>query len=968
MHTKIMEKILRNPNSFLSLLISISKDVESTQPLQKGNPNIHNLIENYEHIFYGSTYLRTILGKFVGTVIQRLVCTKTEFRFILYDESQEQQELQESFDYFEGEEDQKLDIENYVTKISFLVPLSAEAITLALYYLDFVRFEVGLEVTKVNIHKLFVAAFLLASKFSYDKVYSNSYYSRVFGFSLAEVNTLEVNFIRLIKFNITPDYDAWNAYFNAVLSVVARNIPNPSLIFSPPNSSLLSATQQPPSPIQPSLSSSSLSSSTSTTSTSTTVQTTVGPMATSSQHLPPLPQKPLLSVPPPTSSTVTSTVTTTTTTTTITLPPPQETSLSLQSQNIPFKTVSEDPSIPPLSNANFNNSNNSTGNISGSNLTDLPKAGIPIVRRNSICNEPSSTAGNDPSSSGELINNIGGDFYSLPKTGHEQRQAGSGQGHAQRGREASSLAPGSTPGVRVRERRASESVIKLPFESINPKEDSRPVKTILWSKPRQPAPFPIILSNNNTTNNNNANNNPNINPNSIPNSNTFSNVLSNSSGSCGGGNSGSSMPARSGNVVISGSGRTRPGREKSSSFSSIVPIFTLSTAPQTKSPSSISPRNSDISSSAGSTSGVSRRPYPRIVIKTPQNVLITGSGSEHSPCSDSSLEGSLSELSPVKRMAFMNSPDRVFPSMLATPKATASTKLTNNRGMLSPRSIKTRSKSRENAVGAAGSSGHDSHRHHHHHHHHRNQQLAQYKRRNGHIRSCSNNDAKVFNSVAMNTNSGSSSSNNNSGNSSSEEKRLDVPPLLLKKMDEQGNRDEDSDESIGNDSDDEGMMDEDSEMSIDMDKEGDVNVDADVHNTTKKMRAFSFSNDACHSSMIVKPPSHDATISPVSVSPSEDQANSILPHQDQLLMPSQQACSVPVSSHPLEGLNSEMTSETILQGNNEKPTFKIVIEDNFDFDDDDDDDDDSDDSDEDMGIDDQEKGNMFYGSFNPSSK
>lgn len=180
-------------------------------------------------------------------------------------------------------------------------------------------------------------------------------------------------------------------------------------------------------------------------------------------------------------------------------------------------------------------------------------------------------------------------------------------------------------------------------------------------------------------------------------------------------------------------------------------------------------------------------------------------------------------------------------------------------------------------------------------------------------------------------------------------------------MDEQ----EDEDESIDEDSDDERSMDEDSEMSIDMDKESDAGTDTDVHNTTKK-RAFSFSNDVCRSNMVVRPPSLDATVSPVSVSPSGEQQNVISPHQSQLLLPNQPTYTVPVSSHPAEGVNSEMATEPNTHGDNGKSTFKIVIEDNFDFDDDDDDD--SDDSDDDMEIDDQEKGNMFYGSFNPSTK
>lgn len=876
-----MEAIIHNPNSFLSHLIAVLREVESRQPIKNDGVDRCALMENYEQLFYGSTYLRVILGKFIGTFVQRVVGTKTEFRFILYDESQEQQELQESFDYFEGEEDQKLDIENYITKISFLVPLSAEAITLALYYLDFVRFEVGLEVTKVNVHKLFVAAFLLASKFSYDKVYSNRYYSRVFGFSLGEVNTLEINFIRLIKFNITPNYDVWNMYFNAVLGVVARNIPNSSLIFSSPNSSLTSSVE-PPSP----------------------PQTTV-PLATP-QHL--------------------------------------------SSSSSSLSSMPSQQQVQPL-------------------LVSSKRSNIftqdPVIPSSSVASSSSS------SSSNTFCPDINSNMSKMSSVSVQQQQQ-EGQYNVQRQevvKEMDILPSVSIPRSRVRERRASESTIKLPFESIHPKEDSRSIKPFSLNKQRQPAPFPIIISNNNINNVN-----------------------------TGSGNNNSLTP-RTGSVVVKSneSRRTRPGREKSSSFSSVVPIFTLNSTSQIKSPASASPRDSDISSSAGSSSSSSsavaatatgRRPYTRLVVKTPQNAFIGGAnhpGSGYSSCSESSLEGSLSELSPVKRMAFINSPDRIFPAGLQTPQPTTTSspsKALGRHSALSPRMMKTRSKSREQSGGSNGGGDGNKHNHHHHHHHHnyqyKGQQLTQHKRKGSHKRSCSNNDIKDISGAIS---------------GGSQQKRLEVPSNIIEKINErygEGRNERDIDDDIDIIVADQNGVCGEMEDEVEDNEDNEMGVDVESARAMKKKRAFSFSNDVYHSDMKSGESSPDATMALASVlTHSTAQPSFVPPYQNQLsLLPQQQqhlqqgVSSVPVLTHSYGGLLNgglpQTVSTTMPSANlpiTNKPTFKIVIQDQFDdddycdSDDDDDDDDmevDDDDDDESGGLRSSEK-DRFYGSFSFNS-
>jgi hypothetical protein len=65
---------------------------------------------------------------------------------------------------------------------------------------------------KINLFRIFFASILLSLKFNEDDFYDNLFYSKVGGISLQELNALEYEFIKLIRYNLFVDRDLYDKY------------------------------------------------------------------------------------------------------------------------------------------------------------------------------------------------------------------------------------------------------------------------------------------------------------------------------------------------------------------------------------------------------------------------------------------------------------------------------------------------------------------------------------------------------------------------------------------------------------------------------------------------------------------------------------------------------------------------------------------------------------------------------------
>ena len=57
-------------------------------------------------------------------------------------------------------------------------------------------------VTEYNIHRLLLISFVLATKIYDDEYFENKYYAKIGGISNKEINSMELEFVELLEFNL----------------------------------------------------------------------------------------------------------------------------------------------------------------------------------------------------------------------------------------------------------------------------------------------------------------------------------------------------------------------------------------------------------------------------------------------------------------------------------------------------------------------------------------------------------------------------------------------------------------------------------------------------------------------------------------------------------------------------------------------------------------------------------------------
>jgi len=115
-------------------------------------------------------------------------------------------------------------LEDCLASLARRLPLSCEAFTLSLYYIDLLQSAHDGLVTWLNIERLFAVGIVLASKFAYDRVYTNNYYARVLGVDVNMLNRMEVAMLRLLDFNLTPNPERWTQLHAFVASVAFETL------------------------------------------------------------------------------------------------------------------------------------------------------------------------------------------------------------------------------------------------------------------------------------------------------------------------------------------------------------------------------------------------------------------------------------------------------------------------------------------------------------------------------------------------------------------------------------------------------------------------------------------------------------------------------------------------------------------------------------------------------------------------
>ena len=112
-----------------------------------------------------------------------------------------------------------ISIKDYFLRLSKHTKVNESTIILILIYIDRICNMNHFMLTYYNIHKLILAAFVLAIKYNEDNYYSMVYYSKIGGVPVAELNKLEFEYLILIGFRLFVHTQLFEKYYNDLMSL-----------------------------------------------------------------------------------------------------------------------------------------------------------------------------------------------------------------------------------------------------------------------------------------------------------------------------------------------------------------------------------------------------------------------------------------------------------------------------------------------------------------------------------------------------------------------------------------------------------------------------------------------------------------------------------------------------------------------------------------------------------------------------
>lgn len=110
-----------------------------------------------------------------------------------------------------------ISVTEYLARMQRFLGCSTECYILGVLYIDrLIKRRPWIAVTALSCHRLVLCSLVLAAKFQDDKFYSNDFYARVGGLRLQELNALEINFMKLLDWQVHTMPEEYEFYRDLV--------------------------------------------------------------------------------------------------------------------------------------------------------------------------------------------------------------------------------------------------------------------------------------------------------------------------------------------------------------------------------------------------------------------------------------------------------------------------------------------------------------------------------------------------------------------------------------------------------------------------------------------------------------------------------------------------------------------------------------------------------------------------------
>lgn len=128
---------------------------------------------------------------------------------------------------FHSKNPASISVGGYLERLLKYTHIEESTLIIALIYIDRICEYNNIFLVDSNIHRVMFTGIIMAIKYNEDDFYTNSYYSKVGGISTRELNLLEYEFVKLLKYNLfinRQTYDKYCTYLNHYNTKVINNV------------------------------------------------------------------------------------------------------------------------------------------------------------------------------------------------------------------------------------------------------------------------------------------------------------------------------------------------------------------------------------------------------------------------------------------------------------------------------------------------------------------------------------------------------------------------------------------------------------------------------------------------------------------------------------------------------------------------------------------------------------------------
>ena len=124
---------------------------------------------------------------------------------------------------FYSREIPSISIKDYLYRIHLYTEAEFNTLILALIYIDKICEKASIILSEFNIHQILFTSIIIAIKYNEDLYYDNKYYAKIAGVTPKELQKMENEFLRMIKFELYINKKIFDKYKNYINKINAIN-------------------------------------------------------------------------------------------------------------------------------------------------------------------------------------------------------------------------------------------------------------------------------------------------------------------------------------------------------------------------------------------------------------------------------------------------------------------------------------------------------------------------------------------------------------------------------------------------------------------------------------------------------------------------------------------------------------------------------------------------------------------------